>query len=57
VDSQILDNRLVQLKCTKEDGTLQFYIFLHENIGHIKEAIIAAEQKLIKDKLMLENFN
>jgi len=47
----------VQLKCTKEDGTLQFYIFLHENIGHIKEAIIAAEQKLIKDKLMLENFN
>lgn len=27
---------------TKGDGILQFYVFLHENIGHTKEAIIAA---------------
>jgi hypothetical protein len=39
------------------DGILQFYVFLCENIGHTKEAIIAAEQQLSKDKLALENFN
>ncbi len=27
---------------TKGDGILQWYVFLHENIGHAKEAIIAA---------------
>jgi hypothetical protein len=32
-------------------------VFLHENIGHTKEVIIAAEQQLTKDKLKFENFN
>jgi len=41
----------------KGNGILQFYIFFWENIGHTKEAIIAAEQQLTKDKLALENFN
>ena len=42
---------------TKGDGILQWYIFLRENMGQTKEAIIAAEQQLSKDKLALENFN
>jgi hypothetical protein len=36
---------------TKEDGCLLFYIFLHENVGYTKEAIIATEQQLTKEKL------
>jgi hypothetical protein len=42
---------------TKGDGILQWYIFLRENMGQTKEAIIAAEQQLSKEKLALENFN
>ncbi len=42
---------------TKGDGILLFYLFLCENIGYTKEAIIAAEQQLSKEKLALENFN
>jgi hypothetical protein len=42
---------------TKGDGILQWYLFLRENMGQTKEAIIAAEQQLSKDKLALENFN
>lgn len=42
---------------TKGDGIPQFYVCLRKNIGHTKEAIIAAEQQLSKDKLALENFN
>ena len=42
---------------SKGDGILQFYVFLHENIGYTKEAIILAEQQLTKEKLALENFD
>jgi hypothetical protein len=42
---------------TKGDGILQWYLFLRENMGQTKEAIIAAEQQLSKEKLALENFN
>jgi hypothetical protein len=42
---------------TKGDGILQWYVFLRENMGQTKEAIIAAEQQLTKEKLALENFN
>jgi hypothetical protein len=42
---------------TTSDGILQWYIFLHENMGQTKEAIIAAEQQLSKEKLALENFS
>jgi hypothetical protein len=41
---------------TLGDGILMFYIFLHEHVGYTKEAIIAAEQQLMKEKLVLENF-
>jgi DUF438 domain-containing protein len=33
-----------------------FYVFLHKHVGYTKEAITAAEQKLTKEKLALENF-
>jgi hypothetical protein len=42
---------------TKGDGTLLFYIFLWEHLGYTKEAIIAAEQQLTKEKLALDNFD
>jgi hypothetical protein len=42
---------------TKGDGILLFYIFLREHVGYTKEAIIAAEQQLMKEKLALENFD
>jgi hypothetical protein len=42
---------------TKGDGILLFYIFLREYVGYTKEAVIAAEQQLTKEKLALENFN
>jgi hypothetical protein len=42
---------------SKGDGILQWYIFLRENMGQTKEAIIAAEQQLSKEILALENFN
>jgi hypothetical protein len=64
--AELLDNSLSKTVATemnafkeetKGDGILQFYVFLRENIGHSKEAIIAAEQQLSKDKLALDNFN
>jgi hypothetical protein len=42
---------------TTGDGILQWYIFLREHMGQTKEAIIAAEQQLSKEKLALENFS
>jgi hypothetical protein len=42
---------------TKGYGILQWYFFLRENMGQMKEAIIAAKQQLSKEKLALENFN
>jgi hypothetical protein len=42
---------------TKGDGILQWYIFLRENMGQTKEAIIAAEQQLSKEKLAMVNFS
>jgi len=42
---------------TKGDGILLFHIFLREYVGYTKEAVIAAEQQLTKEKLALENFN
>lgn len=41
---------------TLGDGILLFYVFLREHVGYTKEAIIAAEQQLMKEKLALENF-
>ncbi len=41
---------------TEGNGILLFYVFLHENVRYTKEAIIAAEQQLSKEKLSLENF-
>ncbi len=41
---------------TSGDGILMYYVFLRENIGFTKEAIIAAEAQLTKDKLALETF-
>jgi len=41
---------------TVGDGILLFYVFLRENVGYMKEAIIATEQQLTKEKLALENF-
>jgi hypothetical protein len=41
----------------KGDRILLFYVFLRKNVGYTKEAIIAAEQQLSKEKLALENFN
>ncbi len=38
---------------TKGDGILLFYVFLQENVSYTKEAIIAAEQQLTKEKLSL----
>jgi hypothetical protein len=40
-------------KETKGDGILLFYVFLWENVGYTKEAIIAAEQQHTKEKLSL----
>jgi hypothetical protein len=42
---------------TKGDGILLFYVFLREYMGYSKEAIIAAEQQLTKEKLSLEHFD
>ncbi len=42
---------------TKGDGILLLYIFLQEHLGYTKEAIIAAEQQLTKEKLALDNFD
>jgi hypothetical protein len=42
---------------TKGDGILQWYVFLGENMGQTKEAIIAVEQQLTKEKFALDNFN
>jgi hypothetical protein len=44
-------------KDTKGYSTLLFYVFLKGNIGYTKEAIIAAEQQLTKEKLALDNFD
>ncbi len=41
---------------TLGDGILLFYVFLREHVGYTKEAKIAAEQQLMKEKLALENF-
>jgi hypothetical protein len=41
---------------TRGDGILLFYIFLREYMGYSKDAIVAAEQQLTKEKLALENF-
>jgi hypothetical protein len=41
---------------TLGDGILLFSVFLREHVGYTKEAIIAAEQQLIKENLALENF-
>jgi hypothetical protein len=41
---------------TMGDGILLFYVFLREHVGYTKEAIIAAEQQLTKEKLALDNF-
>jgi hypothetical protein len=36
---------------TKGDGVIFFYVFLREFVGYTKEAMIAAEQQLTKEKL------
>jgi hypothetical protein len=38
-------------KESRGDGFLLFYVFLRKNMGCTKEAIIAAEQQLINEKL------
>lgn len=55
--NQVISDISAFEKESKGDGILQFYVFLHENIGYTKEAIILAEQQLTKEKLALENFD